>query len=207
MAYYQPDKYCNFGFDQLENYFQENFNCNFPHRMKIDAPLITPDRSGRKPIQCESEEECKNTTCQKHSVIGSMLFEPDSFFYRPLAFEDMHGFMNKEIANYYAIGFDSHGANNSSFYYIRADNWRKIYMRLNLFGLYRGSDIDKIGRFLTKYFEFEEKLEGKVDYLQVQQNYGEGTYTIKKKEQTITRNYRLSIEDIDFNLMLDDILP
>ena len=81
---------------------------------------------------------------------------------------------------YYFIGFYDQGINNFGFFYARVDDWRRIYFRLNHGGAYLDDDEERkhIREFLPRYFEFEQKLEGKVKQLTVFEGVGESNYTI-----------------------------
>ena len=82
---------------------------------------------------------------------------------------------------YFLVGFWGYGANSYAFYYSIVDSWKRVWFRLPYGGVYsdnkkRANDIIK---FFPKYFDFQEKLSGKVKKLIAMESMGVGYYKVE----------------------------
>ena len=89
-------------------------------------------------------------------------------------------FIESSPEGYFLVGFWGHGANSYAFYYSFVNSWKKVFFRLPYGGVYM--DNKKMAKyiiaFLTLYFKFEQKIEGKVsEFIAVESMY-EGFYRI-----------------------------
>ena len=89
-------------------------------------------------------------------------------------------FIQKAPDGYLMIGFWGYGVNSYAFYYVAADAWRKVYLRLPYGGAYMDNEemARLIRQFLPSYLDLEKRLLGKAKSLLMVESMGGGSCSI-----------------------------
>jgi hypothetical protein len=184
---------------RIKAQFEEFFGIPFPQQMLFDGDL-TPLNYDLKPYSKWRSDE------------ASMLVSEVALKSPPPVVMSMMDSFYSATEGYYFIGFFDRGMNNFGFFYARVDSWRRIYFRFNYAGLYVDSEKEKkrIREFLPRYFEFEQKLEGKVKLLKVFEGVGNSNYTIiLPNDQTFEKKFILQemlLNNPNFEDKFSDVL-
>ncbi len=144
--------------------------------------------------------------------------EDNYFFYSQIAEEnqfptyraqgEIESFLELAPQGYFQVGFWGHGVNSYAFYYARVDNWSKIFFRLPYGGVYMDNEIEgEQGRkFLTNYFQFEERIMGKAKVITAVDSMGEGYYRVSVSENKEIEVKESIYHDGDFNRHFKEII-
>jgi hypothetical protein len=93
---------------------------------------------------------------------------------------DPREFIQKAPDGYLMIGFWGYGVNSYAFYYVAADAWRKVYLRLPYGGAYMDNEemARLIRQFLPSYLALEKRLFGKAKSLVMVETMGGGSCSV-----------------------------
>lgn len=152
---------------KIKTAFEETFGIPLPQQMVFDGDLTPLDLSLTPYSKSKADEALM------------LVSEAGLEFKPPVAMSLLNSFFSAP-EGYYFIGFYDSGINNFGFFYAEVDAWRRVYFRLNYDGVYTDGDRERknIREFLPKYFEFEQRLKGKVKRLEVFEAVGNSKYTI-----------------------------
>lgn len=197
-------KPCSFTSDKMADYFRAGFGINLPDSFKINSMLFANARNGREIMQCN--QGCSKYCCEDEFDQWTILYLPIGKQHGfPMKTSEQRTFWEKDIKRYYAIGFHASGMNNNDFYYIRIDEWRKVYLRLFVGGVYSTFQREETARFIQQFSQFEEQINGLVDHFEVQQVKGNGKYKVTFGSTTIEES-STSLADNVFERLLDRII-
>ena len=153
--------------EKVKAQFKKFFGIPLPPQMLYDGRLIPLDYD-LKPVTVWRMPTASLLASEiaLESPLPVIMSLMDSFYSAP--------------EGYYFIGFYDRGINNFGFFYAQVDDWRRIYFRFNYGGAYLDDDEERknIREFLPRYFEFEQKLEGRVKQLTVFEGVGDSNYEI-----------------------------
>ncbi len=113
---------------------------------------------------------------------------------------DIETFIASGPDGYVMVGFWGHGVNSYAFYYVLADSWRKVFLRLPYGGVYMDNDEQAklIRSFLPAYAEFERLLQDKAESLEVVDSMGEGHYRVRLKDGRVLERQGSMLQDPGF---------
>ncbi len=197
-------KPCSFTSNKMADYFHNVFDIRLPDSFTINSMLFANVRNGREIMQCT--QGCSKYCCKNEFDQSTILYLPIGKQHGfPMKTSEMREFWEQDIKRYYAIGFHASGMNNNDFYYIRIDEWRKVYIRLLTSGVYSTFQKEETARFIEKFSKFEEQLNGLVDYFEVQQVKGNGKYKVTFGDTTIEESMA-GLTDNVFERLLNRII-
>ncbi len=144
--------------------------------------------------------------------------EDNYFFYSPTAEEsqfppyraqgEIDIFLKLAPQGYFQVGFCGHGVISYAFYYARVDSWSKIFFRLPYGGVYMDNKIEgeRGRRFLTNYFQFEERrIKDKAKGITAVDSMEEGYYRVSMSENKEIELKESVYRDGDFNRHFKEI--
>ena len=108
---------------------------------------------------------------------------------------------------FFLVGFWGYGANSYAFYYSVVDSWKRVWFRLPYGGVYSNDKLNAnyIRKFLPKYFEFQEKLSGKIKKLIAMESMGDGYYKIITPDDKTVEVRESFLLNPDFQRLLSQL--
>lgn len=121
-----------------------------------------------------------------HAEIGSgiLLGSPSAVRRAFLVQSEIDEFVHSCPQGYFLTGFWGHGVNTYAFYYSRSDSWGRVFFRLPYGGVYsdNGTMGHRVREFFVHYFDFEQKLSGRVKTLLAIDSMSMGRYEIVMRD-------------------------
>jgi len=117
-------------------------------------------------------------------------------------------FIASAPGGYSLVGFWGYGANSYAFYYSIVSSWKKVWFRLPYGGVYSDNKslANDILKFFPKYFDFQEKLSGKVKKLIAMESMGDGYYKILLPDDRTLEVRESLLRNPDFEKKFDRIV-
>ena len=202
-------QHCEAGYEEIDKFFQKNFGIPLPARIKAGEPIFTYERAYWWPKLCDDFHTCKKQRVCPHLGNTSFLFSKDAYFTRGKSSyfnsSKEEAFFETPIPSFYFLGY----APNDDFYYLRADDWRKYYLRFWTGGTVRweGWEERRIAwsNFLPAFLQFEELVEGKVDALQLKNHNTTVSIIVKKGETIVRKSLHIGFEK-NFSTFFENIV-
>jgi hypothetical protein len=117
-------------------------------------------------------------------------------------------FIDSTPMGYFLVGFWGYGANSYAFYYSIVDSWKRVSFRLPYGGVYSDNKkrANDIINFFPKYFDFQEKLSGKVKKLIAMESMGVGYYKVELLDGGTFEACESLLRNPDFKNKFDRII-